>query len=149
MASFTDQYSVPVAFHGTDVTAYFNNPTPPTPNQGPDYVHAIRTIFGNFVTTSNPSISNLITNGPSSNKSSPPNPINSWPTFTIDAPYQMNLNETGGYSAEVLISSGLKVKEDVGPGLENDFSLLNGYIWEGGRGLRCDFWQAMAAIVPE
>lgn len=31
----------------------------------------------------------------------------------------------------------------------NDFSLVNAYTWEGGRGVRCDFWRSMAGIVPE
>jgi hypothetical protein len=35
------------------------------------------------------------------------------------------------------------------PGLTNNFTLVNAYTWEGGRGYRCDFWRSMAGIVPE
>ena len=142
----TDQYSVSQAFHGTDVSAYFG---PPTVNQGPDFERAFMTIFGNYITTANPSISNLIANGASSSKASSTNPISSWPPFTVSAPYQINLNETGGHLAEVQTTTGVNVTEDVGPGLENSFSLVNAYTWEAGRGARCEFWRAVGDIVPE
>ena len=43
----------------------------------------------------------------------------------------------------------MNVTEYMGPGLRNNFSLANAYTWEGGRGVRCDFWRAMGVIVPE
>jgi len=35
------------------------------------------------------------------------------------------------------------------PGLMNNFSLVNAYTWEDGRGVRCDFWRSMGVVVPE
>lgn len=37
----------------------------------------------------------------------------------------------------------------VEPGLKNNFTLVNAYTWEGGRGYRCDFWRSVGAVVPE
>jgi len=39
--------------------------------------------------------------------------------------------------------------EMMGPGLRNDITLVDAYTWEGGRGVRCEFWRAMGAVVPE
>lgn len=73
----------------------------------------------------------------------------SWPTFSADAPFQVNLNETGGtpYLAEVTLNTPSKTQY-WGEGLENDFRLVNAYTWEGGRGRRCDFWRSVAAAIP-
>lgn len=97
---------------------------------------------------SNPSISSAIANGASSN-STAANPASSWPTFNIYAPYQINLNETGGTAISTQYLPGLNYTQYVGPGLQNAISLVNAYTWEGGRGYRCDFWRAVGAIVPE
>jgi len=35
------------------------------------------------------------------------------------------------------------------PGLTNNFTLVNAYAWERGRGYRCDFRRSVAGIVPE
>lgn len=145
-SSYKYQYSVPVALHGTDVSGYFG---PAAKNQGPDFERAFMTIWGNFITTSNPSITMEIANGASSNMSSAANPASSWPPFSIYAPYQLNLNETGGTLAAVTVAAGVNFTEHIGPGLRNNFSLVNAYTWEGGRGMRCDLWRSMAALVPE
>jgi hypothetical protein len=199
-SSYKYQYSVPVAQHGADVAAYFG---PATPNQGPDFQLAFRSmqarfipsyiysfvpfsavtdfrmclgIWGNFITTNNPSISAQIANGASSNASSSgaSNPASDWPPFAMYAPYQINMNETGGtpFSTQAVGSTGsylfaLLVVHEVykmlirftdvehneteyrNPGLTNNFTLVNAYTWEGGRGYRCDFWRSVAGIVPE
>ena len=144
-SSYKYQYSVGVATHGADVAAYFG---PPTPNQGPDFVLAFQTIWGNFITSSNPSISNAIANGASSNTTAA-NPASSWPPFTIYAPYQLDLNETGGTRHVAPMGQGVSLPEQIEPGLKNNFNLVNAYTWEGGRGFRCDFWRSMGLIVPE
>jgi hypothetical protein len=145
-SSYKYQYSVGVAVHGTDVVGYFG---PATANQGPDFARAFMTIWGNFITTNNPSIPNEIANGASSNMSSAANPASSWPPFSVYAPYQINLNETVGTTAVVTVAPGVNFTEQVDPGLSNNFSLVNAYSWEAGRGMRCDFWRSMAALVPE
>jgi hypothetical protein len=104
-------------------------------------------IWGNFIKLNNPSISNAIANGASSNNTSS-NPASSWPPFTIYAPYQINLNETGGMPFSTP-SIGGNVTEYEEPGMTNEITLVNAYTWEGGRGYRCDFWRSMGIIVPE
>lgn len=65
----------------------------------------------------------------------------------------MNLNETGGeeISAVGITFDGtpLNVTQYRNPGLRNNFTLVDAFTWEGGRGARCDFWRSMGPIVPE
>ena len=138
------QYSVRVAFHGSDVAGYFG---PASKNQGPDFAKAFQQIWGNFITTGNPSISNAVANGANSS-SSTTNAASNWPPYTIYAPYQIVLNETGGTQIEVPFGTE-NITEFGEPGLKNNFTLVNAYTWEAGRGIRCDFWRAMGSIVPE
>lgn len=105
-------------------------------------------IWGNFITKDNPSITTAIANGASSNRSQQTNAASTWPPFNIYAPYQINLNETGGMPFSVPNGAG-NVTEFMGPGLRNDFTLVDAYSWEGGRGYRCDFWRSMGVSVPE
>ncbi len=153
--SYKYQYSVLPALHGTDVSAYFG---PPSPQQGPDFSRAFMHIVGNFVTMNDPSISPAIANGASSsssnsstysNSSTTSNSATAWPPFAIYAPYQLNLNQTGGTEISVETIGDKNSTIYVGPGLQNDFSLVNAYTWEGGRGYRCDFWKSVGVIVPE
>ncbi len=173
-ASYRYQYSVPPAEHGSDVSSYFG---PRPPNSSPDFelafmrklsflyskppsikttllthTHKIE-IWGNFVMNNNPSLSALTANGQSTGNSSAGNPAANWPQYSSAAPYQMNLNETGGVESKVLYNNppsyNLNITDIVEPGLKNDFTLVNAYTWEGGRGVRCDFWRAMGVLVPE
>lgn len=91
----------------------------------------------------------MIANGVNSTDPSAPNPITDWPPFAIYAPYQINLNETGGTPISVEVVTGVNATEDAGPGLVNNITLVNAYTWEAGRGYRCDFWRSVSAIVPE
>jgi hypothetical protein len=128
-----------------DVSGYFG---PAVPAQGPDFELAFMRIWGNFVMHNNPSISNAVANGAASN-STASNAASNWPPFYVHAPYQINLNETGGTAFQVALVPGINVTEFREPGLRNDFSLVDAYTWEGGRGYRCDFWRMMGIIVPE
>lgn len=112
------------------------------------------TIWGNFITQNNPSISQSVAVGSSSTAaSSPVNPATNWPAYTNANPYQINLNETGGMPETTVgvtfAGHPINVTVNVGPGLQNDITLVNAWTWEGGRGVRCDFWRAMGVIVPE
>ncbi|KAL6720083.1 hypothetical protein ACLMJK_002004 [Lecanora helva] len=140
------QYSVIGAQHGSDVTAYFG---PPTPNQGPDFVRAFQTIWGNFITQNDPSISAKIANG--ENSTATTSPATDFPTWSLAAPYQLNLNETGGtgFSAMSFAPTAPNITLFREPGLMNAIEVVNAYTWEGGRGTRCDFWRSVASIVPE
>lgn len=139
------QYSVIGAEHGSDLSSYAGSPTP---NQGPAFNKAFMTIWSNFITRSNPSISAEIANGDNSTTS---NPATDWPAWSLAQPYQLNLNESGGtpFQAATLATDVPNITEFEGPGLRNSFELVNAYTWEGGRGVRCDFWRSVGAIVPE
>ncbi|KAF2729424.1 carboxylesterase type B [Polyplosphaeria fusca] len=141
-AGYKYQYSVPFAVHGIDTYAAFG---PVMPNVGPDFALAFRRIWGNFVRTGDPSISAEVAAGAASNGTGAPG-WGAWPPFTLYEPRMANLNQTGGV---------LYVDERVGvpaykePGLRNKLRFVDGYQWEGGRGVRCDFWKSVWRLVPE
>lgn len=63
---------------------------------------------------------------------------------------QVNLNQTGGHEVYGPIGvNGINATVYQGPGLVNDFEVVNAYDWEGGRGYRCDFWRSVSRLVPE
>ncbi|KAF2641011.1 acetylcholinesterase precursor [Massarina eburnea CBS 473.64] len=145
------QYSVVNAVHGSDLTAYFGTPTP---NQGPDFVFAFERIWGNFVINSNPSISSAIANGARANGSAMTSGLENWPVFAMWDRRMANLNQTGG-TPTITPVGGAVTGETVnvityqGEGVKNALELVDAYAWEGGRGVRCDFWKSVAGIVPE
>ncbi|KAL8698047.1 MAG: hypothetical protein Q9224_002031 [Gallowayella concinna] len=160
------QYSVIPAQHGVDVNAFFG---PPLPEHGPDYVKALMTSWGNFITGNNPSIpaniavgvNGISTNGASNSSlastepvADEPNAASNWPPYTLAAPYQLNLNQSGGIPISASPYPGFprlqlsNVTYLVDPGLKNNLTLVNAYTWEGGRGMRCDFWRSIGRIVP-
>jgi len=143
--SYKYQYSVVGASHGTDVAGYYG-PTPP--NHSPEFELAFMSIYGNFITSDNPSIPSTIANGASSNTTSA-NPASNWPPFSVDSPYQINLNETGGTPYSTRGAIGQNITQFRNPGLQNAITLVNAETWEGGRGKRCDFWRSVGAVVPE
>jgi hypothetical protein len=61
----------------------------------------------------------------------------------------LNLNTTGGvpYSAPQL--TGTTITEYTGPGLQNDFSVVDALNWEGNRGARCELWRRIASKKAE
>ncbi|PSN69731.1 alpha/beta-hydrolase [Corynespora cassiicola Philippines] len=156
--SWKYQYSVPAALHGYDLEAYFG---PARQNQGPDFLRALQTSWGNFVRFGNPSIPSNVAIG-SNGSGSGTHPLEEWPEYTAANPLMANFNQTGGtpyqfLAVETVTQGGLTV---VGPeekyvtlygepGLRNDFRIVDAYAWEGGRGTRCDFWRSIAANVPE
>jgi len=139
------QYSVPFASHGADVAAYFG---PTTPNLGDDIALAFRRIWGNFVITGNPSISNAIANGASASNPTAANPASAWPVWNERSPKLVNLNQTGGSPVEFMTQWMVPVTQLVGPGLQNAISVAPADTWEGGRGSRCDFYLGLAPSIP-
>jgi hypothetical protein len=109
-------------------------------------------IWANFVTQGNPSIPDSVAFGSSttSNTTSGTNAAAQWPAFSIAAPFQLDLNQTGGEPAVGSLDVGSPVNTTyfTGPGLANNFTLVDAYTWEAGRGMRCDFWRSVADIIP-
>lgn len=154
------QFSALPGTHGADVAGYFG-PLGAIPTLSLDFQRAFMSksiivhvsvptntyhaaaIWGNFIKSSDPSISDAIAVGPSSNQTVDTNAASSWPAFSNVAPYQLNLNQTGG-----TISTGASGLQLTGSSLRNNFTLANAYTWEAGRGKRCDYWRSVAAIVP-
>ncbi|ETS59452.1 hypothetical protein PaG_06370 [Moesziomyces aphidis] len=143
-SAYRYQYSVVPALHGNDVVGYFG---PPSNVQGPDFVKAFMNIYGNFVTNDNPSISSALANGNSSSSPSQPNAAENWPKFSPSTPYQINLNQTGG-TLSSMPDLGANVTIFTGRGLRNNFTKVNAYTWEGGRGARCDYWRSIHNLLP-
>lgn len=145
-SSYRYQYSVVPALHGNDVVGYFG---PPSDVQSPDFVKAFMNIYGNFVTKDNPSISASLvySSNNTSNNSSQPNAAENWPEYSARTPYQINLNQTGGTPSQGEYL-GTNATILTGPSLQNDFSKVNAYTWEGGRGQRCDYWRSISSLLP-
>lgn len=147
------QYSVVPALHGFDVPGYFG-PVGATPYSA-SFSRAFQQIWGNFIINNNPSIPQSVAIGTvngSANAtiSATSNPATDWPPFSIYNPYQIDLNQTGSSLISVPIPAyGVNVTEQSGIGAVNNFRLVNAYTWEGGRGVRCDFWRSMGSKVPE
>ena len=139
------QYSVPLAGHAEDVYAYLG---PPKANQGVELFAAFSGILANFVHTGNPSISNEVANGPSAPDPSMKNPASHWPAWTDQNPMQININTTGGHLVTGTHSWGTGL-EFVGPGLQNQFTLVDANAWEGGRGKRCQFLRELGPRLPQ
>ncbi|CAK7205371.1 hypothetical protein SEUCBS139899_008141 [Sporothrix eucalyptigena] len=129
------QYSVPFAYHESDVAAYLG---PPTANQGPKFVTAFRQIFGGMVVRNNPSI-----------LASVALPAFTFPSWSSSSHPLVVLNQTGGVPVTVPEFWGGTSLQYNDPGLENDFSVANAVTWEGGRAARCDFWKSVAAYLPQ
>lgn len=137
-AAYKAQSSTPVAMHGIDDTAVFGNR--PLPIYGADYIRAVQRAWGAFVRTGNPAIGGV-------------GALAAWPEFSAAGNEMVNLNQTGGMVVPVnktLVSmlGEIDAVWAVEPGLQNAFSVVDGYQWEGGRGARCEFWQSVAGRVP-
>lgn len=115
-----------------------------------DFQLAFMRIWGNFIINNDPNVSNVVANGNSTGNTTAGNPAANWPQYSLNAPYMLNLNETGGTAMNVTSGASLDgdFTEYVGPGLKPDFTLVDAWSFEGGRGTRCDFWLSMASLVP-
>lgn len=140
-SAFQYQYSVPFAFHTSDMAAYFG---PPTANQGPEFVVAFRQIWGGLVVRDDPSIVST----PSVTLSSPLPPF-AFPSWTPTKHQLVVLNETGGVPVEVPEFWGGVSLQYNDPGLQNHFTIANATSWEGGREARCNFWRSVAPFLPQ
>ncbi|KAK5955209.1 hypothetical protein OHC33_003889 [Knufia fluminis] len=145
------QFSVVPATHANDVAGYFGRTDSTSDLFSASFSRAFKQIWGNFVVNNDPSISQAVAMGETNGTyahSSGENPAVNWPPFSIYNPYQVDLNQTGG-QFKTIPYNGLNISADSGQGAVNDFRLVNAYTWEGGRGIRCDFWRSMGDLVPE
>lgn len=150
LPAYKYQFSVPPGQHGSDVAVFYG----PRPiYAGPDMEYAFMKIFGNFIATGDPSISSAIANGASSaaGDNGTANPASTWPAFTVNSPYQINLNQTGGtlYTNVSFVQPIMNTSYYGEPGLQNDITLVNANTWEAGRGARCELWRSLGVQVPE
>ncbi|KAI1503838.1 Alpha/Beta hydrolase protein [Biscogniauxia marginata] len=142
------QYSVEPSYHGADLGAYFAVGAT-LPNA--DFGRTMQKILGSFIVNDTPVIS---VGDATANYSNATVPIGSngkikWPQFTLSEPWQMDLNTTGGTTSLVTVTPDLSYYVRLGPGIVNNFRLANAITWEGGRGVRCAFWRAVAPRVPQ
>ncbi|KAI9826686.1 MAG: hypothetical protein M1819_007320 [Sarea resinae] len=145
------QFSVVPAEHGDDISVFFptSGLAPLGPEYSSDFVTAALSIWGNFVMYNSPIISAATANGANSSSTNSGDAVAAWPQWTSMNPIMLNLNETGGSVVSIPLTTSQNITVDVDPGLTNDFSLVQAYPWEGGRGYRCDYWQSVGGIVPE
>lgn len=73
-----------------------------------------------------------------------------FPTWNPGQPLQLNLNQTGGspYSGPGFTMRADNVTLYREPGLMNQIGVVDAWTWEGGRGVRCEFWRGVGGIVP-
>lgn len=153
------EYAVPTALHGYDLEAYFG---PARKNQGPKLTRALQTAWGNFVRFGNPSIpSNIANGGNTKGSNTTTHPLEQWPEYTSQNPRMAVFNQTGGTAYQftaiqdvnegplTVVGPNKTVMLYGEPGLQNAIRIADAYAWEGGRGVRCDFWRSISAIVPE
>ena len=116
---------------------------------GPGSTDSHLEIWGNFIIKDDPSIPNEVANGASSASPQAPNPASRWPVWTDVNPMHINLNQSGGVPYKVVSVTGTPVTQFAMPGLHNNITAANAYLWEGGRGKRCDIWKEVDRFVPQ
>ncbi|KAF7616774.1 hypothetical protein AFLA_004828 [Aspergillus flavus NRRL3357] len=141
------QYSVTPAYHGADMNAYF-----PAKASWPskEFNHAFQKIWGSFIINDSPIIPLQDATANQSHAIVPETPHGTldWPQFHPSAPWHMDLNTTGGTVSPVVVTPNYTYYIRQGDDIINHFRLANAYTWEGGRGLRCLFWRAVADRIP-
>ncbi|KAF2824857.1 alpha/beta-hydrolase [Ophiobolus disseminans] len=151
--SYRYQFSALPGTHGSDLQAYFG-PLGGSSDLGIDYQRAFMSKLGNHMRPALPTLTVPRNMGQLSgvpfNQTAQPNPASTWPAFSATSPYQLDLNQTGGTAAVggIDVVSPVKTTHFTGPGLRNNLTIANAYTWEAGRGMRCDFWRIVAAIIP-
>lgn len=142
------QFSVTPGYHGADLSAYFAvDATTPSA----DFRRAFQKVWGNFIVHDDPTITLDEATAGYANATAPAGAggnIN-WPQYTVEHPYMMDLNTTGGDLTQVVVTEDLSYYLRIGAGIVNKFRLVDALSWEGGRGERCDFWMDVSARVPQ
>lgn len=100
-------------------------------------------MLGNFIIHDDPRIPSLIANGITTGNETY-NPVTEWPHYSLYNPTLLDFNTTCPDTEDI---GGLPYC--VGDNAELTLRLSDAYEWEGGRGVRCDFWKMMGELVPE
>lgn len=137
------QFSIPSAYHGADGAAFLQPPYT-TSYYSTDFVYAFQTMYGNFIVNDDPSVPNRIANGVTRDANNTFNPWSEFPPYSIYEPALVDLNTT---CPEIIQVGGLPYC--TGGDQKNVIRVADAYAWEGGRGVRCDFWKSMGELVPE
>ncbi|RAH55631.1 carboxylesterase [Aspergillus piperis CBS 112811] len=153
------QYSVTPAYHGADLSAYFSADAT-WPDKG--FRTAFQKMWGQFIMADSPVISMEDATAGKANASVPVvgygrkkgsgkygTRMLDWPSYSPEFPVMMDLNTTGGYLVHDVVTSNLSYWIREGDGVVNHFRLVNSSAWEGGRGVRCDFWREVSERVPQ
>jgi carboxylesterase type B len=142
------QFSPPSAYHGADGAAFLSAPYS-TSYYGTDFVYAFQTMYGNFIVNDDPSVPSSIANGVTLDPTNTTfNPLSEFPSYAIYPPRAlMDLNTTCPTVTTVgtlPYCTGTPTEKQ-----RTRFHVADAYTWEGGRGVRCDFWKSMGELVPE
>lgn len=141
------QYSVTPSYHGADLSAYFSVGAE-IPDA--DFRHAFQKMWGSFIINDSPVITVADATVGQANATVPMDGDSiEWPAYSLVAPWQMDLNTTGGEVSLVTVTDDLSYYVRTGEGVVNSFRLVDGWAWEGGRGARCEFWSGVAPRVPQ
>ncbi|KAI9800147.1 MAG: hypothetical protein M1833_003474 [Piccolia ochrophora] len=149
-AGYKYQFSVPPAYHAADIAAYFGPAAltpPPSVNLSTSFTRAFNTMWGNFITRNDPSVADddVVDNANGEN------PLDPFPPYDSRNAYQLNLNVSDAREVRVAtpVVGRMNVTGVDDEGARNDFEVVNAFTWEGGRGMRCDFWKSVGGIVPQ
>ncbi|WPH04375.1 alpha/beta-hydrolase [Acrodontium crateriforme] len=129
------QFAIPPALHASDLAIYEPTNITGNGNPGQNISNSFRSAFlatwTSFINTWDPSSSDA---------------IRDWPLFTAESPLMLNFNTTGATVEATYELGGAKLPQAVGG--TNNFSLVNEFEWQGGRGSRCDFWRGLGRLLP-
>jgi carboxylesterase type B len=142
------QYSLPPAYHGADLSAYWSLQNPAAP--GKAIKRAVQKIWGNFIINNSPVISVEDATGGMRNATVPVGygGLMKWDQWSESRQTMLNLNTTGGVPSTNKVTEHLSITTFLEPGVTNKFALVDAYAWEGGRGKRCAWWRRMGESVP-
>jgi hypothetical protein len=158
------QFSVPPAEHAADLMAYAQS-IPGFPGDGAvslTFKTAMQLLWGRFIIYDDPTLPasvvqslQTLANGTASGDRVVATETGKWlPWGVANGSYPLlSLNMTGGVPVKMPFTFGDGVTANItqhdAPGFLADWRLADGYLWEGGRGQRCDFWAEVGKVVPE
>src|SRR3569833_231828 len=122
------QFSVPNAFHGTDVAPLQGSPNAKGTKEDAVFRKAFQSIWGNFIVSGDPTlkVANASGNSSDGDQISAANGDSWQPWGKSYSMLNLNVTNTEPYKAR--------------------FQVVDGNAWEGGRGERCNLWARLGAF---